>query len=184
SGTGIDAVHVYAVPAGGNAIFLGAATYGTARPDVAALYGSRFLDSGFVLPVTGLPIGTYTIIAFAHSTVTGTFDGLTSVTVTVTAPSSNPVIAIDAPAASQLVTSAFEVAGWAADLGASAGTGVDAVQFYVFPNDGGGAPVFVGAASYGLPRPDVGALLGTQFTNCGYHFTITGLGPGAYLLAA
>ena len=46
TGTGVDAVHVYATPAGGAPVFLGAATYGQSRPDVGAAHGSRFTPSG------------------------------------------------------------------------------------------------------------------------------------------
>src|SRR4029453_17123410 len=63
------------------------------------------------------------------------------------------------------------------------GTGVDAVQFYVYPNNGASPGVFIGNGSYGLPRPDVSAFFGaSRFTNTGFHFSITGLGPGAYVL--
>jgi hypothetical protein len=55
-------------------VFLGAATYGVSRPDVAAAFGSRFLNSGYTLNVTtNLAPGTYTLVVFARSTVTGTF---------------------------------------------------------------------------------------------------------------
>jgi hypothetical protein len=47
SGTGVDAIHVYAFPATGAPIFLAVATYGGARPDVGAVFGSQFTNSGF-----------------------------------------------------------------------------------------------------------------------------------------
>lgn len=69
SGTGVNAIHVWAYPAGGGApSFLGAATYGFARPDVAAYFGDRYRDSGFGLSVESLPAGTYDIAVFAWST--------------------------------------------------------------------------------------------------------------------
>jgi N-acetylneuraminic acid mutarotase len=184
SGTGVDAVHVYAAPNGGNAIFLGVAAYGAPRPDIAALFGNQFLNSGFTLgPTAPLAPGGYTVTAYAHNAVTGQFDATASVAVTVSAPASRPAMAIDAPAPSQQVASALEVSGWTLDLGAASGTGVDAVHVYVFPNNGAGAPMFAGQATYGLARPDVGAIFGAPFTNCGYHLTVSGLSPGAYLLA-
>jgi len=77
SGTGVDVVHVWAMPAGGGApVFLGAAQYGIDRPDVAAFFHTtEALKSGFTLMVTGLAPGTYQIVAYARSTVTGQFDG-------------------------------------------------------------------------------------------------------------
>src|SRR6185369_12524688 len=47
SGTGVDAVHVYATPIGGAAIFLGAATYGSVNATVNQNYGAQFAPSGF-----------------------------------------------------------------------------------------------------------------------------------------
>ncbi len=72
--TGVDTVHVWAYPVDGrDPIFLGAAEYGGRRPDVAAIYGARFLKSGYGLRVEGLAPGTYDVAVFAYSTVTGGF---------------------------------------------------------------------------------------------------------------
>ncbi len=83
--TGVDTVHMYAYPAGNpNPIWLGAATYGHARPDVAGAFGaSRFGASGYWLTTSVLPPGPYTIVVFAHSTVAGTFNNAQTVTITV-----------------------------------------------------------------------------------------------------
>ena len=68
-GTGIDTLHVWAYPlAGGDPIFVGAAAYGGARPDVAALHGNRFKPSGFSLTVQGLTPGNYDLAVFGWST--------------------------------------------------------------------------------------------------------------------
>ena len=84
SGPGIDAVHVYAyLNAQEPAIFLGVASYGGARPDVAAAYGDvKFTNSGYGLDVSGLGPGSYQIAVYAHSTVTGQW-GLVTFLVTV-----------------------------------------------------------------------------------------------------
>ena len=185
SGTGVDTVHVYAFPAAGGApIFLGVPGYGQARSDIGARFGSQFTNSGWVLADAGgsLPTGGYTIVAFAHNAMTGAFDVAASASVTIATPASQPFIALDTPAEGQLVTSAFEVGGWALDAGAPSGTGVDEVHFYVFPDNGAAPGVFIGVGSYGSARPDVGAIFGSRFTNSGFHFTITGVGPGDYLL--
>jgi hypothetical protein len=74
AGTGVDAVHVWAYPRDGcdlalcEPVFLGAAASGGERPDVAALYGSRFEKSGYGIAVEGLAPGTYDIAVFAYST--------------------------------------------------------------------------------------------------------------------
>jgi hypothetical protein len=75
SGTGIDAIHVWAYPASpstgsGQAavpVFVGQAAYGGERPDVAGVYGDRFQRSGFGLRVNDLPPGTYDLAVFAWS---------------------------------------------------------------------------------------------------------------------
>ena len=74
TGTGIDAVHVWAYPtSGAAAIFAGVASYGAPRADVGNAYGQRFTNSGFNLAASNLPAGVYDLVAYAHSTVTGTF---------------------------------------------------------------------------------------------------------------
>ncbi len=183
SGTGVDAVHVYAVPAGGAARFVGAAQLGGSRPDVGAAFGSsRFSSSGFQLIVRGLPPGTYQLLAFAHSTATGSFnDSRAIANVTVR---SAPRMSIDAPAANSTVgTGGFTVSGWAVDAAAASGPGVDAVHIYAFPV-GSSTPRFLGAATLGVSRSDVGALFGgSQFTKSGYNLKVTGLSAGTYDLA-
>ena len=81
AGTGIDTLHVWAYPrdacAGASCrvdpIFLGAAAYGGRRPDVAAIFGDQFRESGYSLSVASLPSGTYDVAVFAWSSVTGGF---------------------------------------------------------------------------------------------------------------
>ena len=75
SGSGVDAVHVWAYPASGQAaIFLGAAAYGSARPDVGAVFGGQFTNSAFTLTAAALAPGRYQLVVFARSRVTSTFD--------------------------------------------------------------------------------------------------------------
>jgi len=75
--TGVDTLHVWAYPVEegrtGDPIFVGAVEYGGARPDVAAIYGERFLKSGYGIRLEGLAGGTYDLAVFAYSTVTGRF---------------------------------------------------------------------------------------------------------------
>ncbi len=69
-GTGVEAVHVWARPRdGGEPIFLGQATLGGSRSDVAAVYGDRFKASGYGLTAGGLAAGDYDLNVFAWSTV-------------------------------------------------------------------------------------------------------------------
>ena len=91
TGTGVDTLHVWAYPRSGCAtpscdgppIFLGATAYGGRRPDVGALFGDRFRDSGYGLIVDSLPPGTYDLAVFAWSTAAGNFVPAKVVRVTV-----------------------------------------------------------------------------------------------------
>ena len=67
---GVDAVHIWAYPRnGGDPIFLGQASLGGMRPDVSAVYGNRFLMSGYGGTAAGLPAGDYDLAVFGWSTV-------------------------------------------------------------------------------------------------------------------
>jgi hypothetical protein len=184
AGTGVDAVHVYAYPNPGSGtapVFAGVATYGLPRGDVAAAYGARFQNSGYQLPIRGLAPGPYRLVVYAHHAASGVFTHYNWVDVTIR---NNPTMGVYTPTNNSTVSSAFEVSGWAIDRAAASGPGVDTVHVYVIPNVGSGqAPVFIGVASHGWARTDVGAAFGSQFTNSGFHFTITGLGPGVHDIA-
>jgi hypothetical protein len=76
--TGVSTVHVWAYPIdasgqGTSPIFIGSAIYGGARPDVAAVYGDRFANTGYGIIVNTLPPGTYDIAVFAYSTIVNNF---------------------------------------------------------------------------------------------------------------
>jgi hypothetical protein len=182
NGAGDDAVHVWARNLSTNAAtYLGSATYGSPRPDIASAYGSQFANSGYNLSSggTALGAGTYRLTAFAHSAVSGTFNLSASVTVTVIAPTPSPAMAIDSPPSGSAQSQPFWLAGWAVDRGAPSGTGVAAINVWAFPV-GGGPPQYLSQAAYGASRSDIGALYGSRFTNSGYSVFISGLAPGLY----
>jgi hypothetical protein len=84
--TGIDTIHVWAYPISSPSqapIFLGVAEYGLARPDVAAIFGTRDTRVGYTLTANGLAAGSYTIVVYAHSSRTHTFASARTVTITV-----------------------------------------------------------------------------------------------------
>jgi YVTN family beta-propeller protein len=84
SGSGVDAVHVWAYPiSGASPIFVGAATP-TRRPDVSEFFHDPdFENSGFLLRGATLPAGVYDLVVFARSTVDGAFNNATVVRITV-----------------------------------------------------------------------------------------------------
>jgi len=176
SGTGVDAVHVYAFRNGAGApIFVGVSQYGTARSDVGAMFGSRFTNSGYQLQVRGLAPGAYQLVAYARSTRTNTFNNVKGVTLAV---SNAPRMSIDVPGQGASVPRTFMVSGWAIDLAAASGPGVDAIHVYAFPA-GSSTPRLVGVARTGVSRPDVGtAFRGSQFNASGYNLTVNPAVPG------
>ena len=91
-------------------------------------------------------------------------------------------VAIDIPRSQQAVEQPFVLAGWAADLDAAAGTGIDTLHVWAYPATGG-APVFLGTPTLGGARPDVAAVHGEQFREAGFALTVQGLFPGTYDLA-
>jgi hypothetical protein len=185
SGPGVDAVHVYAYPNVNGVLgapqFVGVAAYGGARGDLGAIFGARFTNSAFSLTCT-LPAGTYRLVAYARSTLAGSFNGASTTDVTIAGPVSNPLMSLDGPRDGASISQPFITGGWAVDLGASSGTGIDAVHVWAFPVVNGvvGAGQFVDAALLGGVRPDVGAVFGPQFAAAGFNFLMTGLAPGQY----
>ena len=184
TGPGVDAVHVWAYPAAGGApIWVGAAAYGGARADIAALFGAAFERSTYWL-FAKLPPGDYTLAVFARSTVTGAFTGAGAVLRVVA--DSAPEMALEdpvslGPGSPTPVAGPFRVAGWGLDRGAAAGLGVDAFHVWAFPV-AGGTPQFVGVAAPTL-RPDVAGVFGPQFVGAGFLLTGATLPPDTYDLA-
>ena len=184
SGPGVDAVHVWAFPASGAAAqFLGVATYGLARPDVGAAFGSRFTNSGYHL-VAPLAAGKYRVVAYGHSALTGTFNATaTADNVTVALVPSDARLFVDTPTPNAGVARPFTIAGWAVDTVAPTGTGIDAIHVWAFPTSGA-ARFFVGVATYGNDRPDVGTYLGdSRFNGSGFTLAVTAANlptPGTY----
>jgi hypothetical protein len=179
TGTGIDAVHVWAYPlSGATPVFAGAAALGDARPDVAALFGDQFANAGYHLAVSNLAPDTYTLVVYGHSSVTGTFSVAQGVQVTV--PSPTPLMYVDAPAPDAQLGTSFVVAGWAVEVNAASGTGIDVI--HVWATAPSGAATFLGAATYGWDRPDVGAWLGSAYRPSGFALTAS-LAPGTYALS-
>lgn len=181
SGTGVDTIHVYAYPNPGSgqpAIFLGAATYGGYRSDVAATFGSQFGNSGFGL-TANLGAGYYQVVVYAHSTVTASWSQAQSAYVTVV---TGVQAAIDAPGEGATVGQPFGLTGWALDASSSSGNGVPFLHVYVYLY--GATPQFLGAPStVAGSRPDLGAWLqASRFNDSGWGLTVSGLPAGTHLL--
>jgi len=100
---------------------------------------------------------------------------------TVTVVQSHPINSVDVPANNSTMSTTFVVGGWAIDTGAPSGTGVDTVHVWACPAGDCNQAQWVGAATMGGSRTDVGAAYGSQFTLSGYNLSAT-LAPGGYQL--
>jgi len=104
---------------------------------------------------------------------------------------------IETPANGTEVASSFVLSGWSVDLASVSGTGVDIVLAWAFPvdrdasgalpagsgPDPGATPIWIGAASPGPPRSELGRIYGPAFVDAAYRFNISTLAPGTYDLA-
>jgi len=173
-------VQVWATGSGG-ATFLGAAALGLARSDIGNVFGAQFANAGFSLNAS-LPAGSYRITVFVHDVNTGTFNLSDSRNITVAG--SAVALSIDVPGNGG--TAAFGsgiIAGWAIDRVATGSAGIDAVHVWATPVGVPGQTTFVGAATIGLVRNDIGNAFGSNFVNSGYILSLQGLARGTYDLA-
>ena len=174
---GIATLHVWGFPiAGGNPQFLGVAHYGDASREVAAVYGAQFGSAGYHLNVSGLATGDWVIAVYGWVEATQSFSAVNWVIVSV---QPGGLMVIDTPAPLADVPATFFLGGWAVDLGAVAGTGVDTIHVWAFAADGSVPPRFVGVPQF-VERPDVASYLGQQFRRAGYNMIVSGLGPGEW----
>ena len=86
---------------------------------------------------------------------------------------------IDTPQAGVAVDQPFAIAGWAIDLAADEGSGIDTVHVWAYPA-AGGEPIFLGVADIGDARPDVAAIYGEQFERSSYSLIAKPLARGTY----
>lgn len=92
---------------------------------------------------------------------------------------SDPIMEIESPVQSASVAQPFSVSGWAIDLAAIAGIGVDVVRVRAI-RSGTTIEVAWGTATLGTSRPDIGAIYGSQFVNSGYSLTVANQAAGEY----
>ncbi|MCB0057865.1 MAG: hypothetical protein KDE45_12605, partial [Caldilineaceae bacterium] len=94
----------------------------------------------------------------------------------------NVVAPIEQPTAGAFVSSAATLRGFAIDLASSSGTGIDMVHIYLDGPYGTGA--IIGAATYGLDRPDIAAQYGSRFGPSGWEllWNTAGLSLGPHQL--
>ncbi len=184
SGSGIEVVDAWAFPADGSTpVLLGAVQPAGTRSDIAGIFGTSYAKSGFNLRAPWIKPGHYYLAVYGRNASTGAFDASHVVDITVTGQSQ--AMALDTPGEGLVVppgTSSIYFGGWAVDRAASTGSGVDTIDVWAFPVDGG-APKFLGSPAYGNARGDVGAYLGSAFTASGFSGLLPKPPPGTYWVA-
>ena len=177
-GTGVAPVIAAIYTLDGTLVQSVPATTGLPRPDVGAIFGSRYQPAGFAATIYDLRPGRYFVRLAYWMTASNHWEVRDHAAFEVVP---GPMVAIDTPPPEASVGATFYIGGWAADLRATDGPGVDAVHVWAYPNPGSGTPpIFLGAGSYGVSRPDVGAAFGAQFTDSGYNIVVGPLAPGTY----
>jgi hypothetical protein len=180
--SGIEAVHVWAYSANSRVpTFLGAATLGDSRPDVAAVFGARAAQSGYHLDAT-LPVGDYFLSVYVKSRLQFTFTVVKTVSVSVTPWAPSVRMSIDSPAPGEQASGTFLVEGWALALDGPTMPGIQALHLWAYPV-GGAGPTFLGPAVLGYLRPDVGAIFGASYELSGFNLVVENLPSGAWDLA-
>jgi hypothetical protein len=178
-GTGVGPVFVDVYTTGGAFVQTVPANFGLSRPDIATAFGARYQSAGFSVGLQDLLPGTYTARARFWMVAAQDYDVAFHPSISSFTVAPGPMLRIESPAGST-VGSTFEISGWALDLRATSGSGVNAVHVYAYPNPGSGAaPFFLGAATP-VSRSDVGAFFGANFTTSGYRLTAAGLSPSTY----
>ncbi|HEY2859233.1 MAG TPA: choice-of-anchor D domain-containing protein [Terracidiphilus sp.] len=148
---------------------IGKPTMGISRADVAAKYGSAFLNSGFklVYPAASFSLGKHKVTVVAvDSGGRSTTLGPRTITVVATAASGPPFgtigEAVDSVTGTTTVSQShsLKVVGWVAD--ATDGAPLSNVKVEV---DG----VSIGTPTLGIAHPDVAAKYGNAYLNSGYR---------------
>lgn len=173
-------VHSVTIFVDGNS--LGIATLGISRADVAKVYGSMYLPSGWNCQVStsSLSEGTHTVTATSAGP-SGTAQLVGSRTITITAGQELGHLdsAADANGNATIAQGGtLYVGGWAADTGT--GAPVQSVTIFVDGNR-------VGTASLGISRPDVAQAYGTSiYTASGWNFQVStaSLSAGTHTVTA
>ena len=70
--------------------------------------------------------------------------------------------------------------GWAIDLAAERGSGIDLVEVL----DGGCGGIVLGVAQHGVERPDIAREYGEQFLRSGWQFQLDSVLPGDHVIGA
>lgn len=161
-GTGISNVEVWM-----DGLRLGRATYGLWRQDIADQWGARFGPSGFTFAWdTRLAAdGAHTLAIRALTSCGQYVSAQRNVHIRNTC---QIALHLDGPQPDAILTGIVELRGWTVDQLSTTGTGIDQVSLWLDgPRNQG---IRLGDVTAFLPRPDIGALLGANFRDCGFAY--------------
>ena len=169
SPTGIDSVSLYLDGPPATGTFVGIASLGDRRDDVARGCGDqRLLTSGwhYRWNVGAIRTGTHTLNAVIRATSGATSQVATTFVMAAAFPD-DPIGGIDVPVARTTISETTRISGWAIDRNSTSGPGIDSVTAYL---DGGhDSSTLVGTATYGEGRPGVALHFGDAFKLSGWH---------------
>ncbi len=133
----------------------------------------------FNFQVDGLADGTYDLVVYAIPA--GEDTALEPVRRPIAVDASDDVrVFVDAPKEGETIRMPFLLEGWALDLSARRGTGIERVEVWDGPR---GEGMLLGEATYGFYRPDLGKAVGaTRFNSAGFNFVLRGLRSGPHAL--
>jgi hypothetical protein len=183
---GIDNVSLYLDGPPDSGTFIGKATYGDKRDEIArACSDARLANSGWHVAwdIGAVAVGEHTLYAVTRAASGATSQATTRI---IMAPTfrDEPIGGIDVPVNGTALPDVAAISGWAIDRNSTSGTGVDAVSVYL---DGGlGSGTLLGRAAYGDMRPGVALHFGdARFNRSGWHFTwdTTTVAPGNHTLS-
>ena len=166
SGTGISRISVWLDGAMNQGRLLGEIASFQPRPDIAALLGQRFLNSGYRLRWNSAAVsnGAHTLYVYAQSGC-GWSSALTR-SFNVQNTQCQVASVLDWPQPGITLGGEFDITGWALDQLSRSGTGIDQVSLWL---DGAmNQGIHLGDLTTFQPRPDLEAVLGPSYRNCGY----------------
>lgn len=185
TGTGVEAIHVWARNGSGAGTYLGAATLGITISEAAILHGPAYGNAGFELQ-TSMPLDTVQLEVYAYNNFNLQFETPAAVHRVSLVTNSSHTIWIDQPTQNQTVGTSFPVTGWV--FGRSnlpdavvSHNGIDAVHVWAY-NHGTGQSTFLGPATVYGWRPDVMTAFSLSSPYNGYGLTVTNLPSGTHTI--
>lgn len=150
---------------------------GEATPGV---FDSVLARQFFEFQVDDLDDGTYEIVVYAVPP--GAREALEPARRPVTVAAEDDVqVRVESPAEGATIRLPFLLEGWALDLGARRGTGIERVEVWDGDRENGGA--LLGRATYGFYRPDLGrAVSAARFNSAGFNLLLRDLSSGTHAL--